>query len=249
MNHEQIYNLLISNAKTKNRSKAVGLERHHIIPISMGGDNSITNTVYLTTREHFIAHKLLVKITVNDIINHKKMIYAFWWMCKTRHQLHSNIVNSRTYEYAREQYSIHNPNKDPERKKRFIANRKAGLYKYDSKAMGKSLSRSLKAMSPEAMSKRIQNSMRTCDDTKRGQSISKGKSSILELHLKTGEIIVFATYDDVKAITGYAMWKIIYQIKRHSGILPNGNVVKYISRYTGNDSRLGKKTKKGKRLK
>ena len=97
MNHEQIYNLLISNAKTKNRSKAVGLERHHIIPISMGGDNSITNTVYLTTREHFIAHKLLVKITVNDIINHKKMIYAFWWMCKTRHQLHSNIVNSRTY--------------------------------------------------------------------------------------------------------------------------------------------------------
>ena len=38
-------------------------ERHHIIPKSIGGSNSSYNLVNLTAKEHFIAHRLLEKLT------------------------------------------------------------------------------------------------------------------------------------------------------------------------------------------
>jgi 5-methylcytosine-specific restriction endonuclease McrA len=38
-------------------------EKHHIIPRSLGGDDSISNVVKLTARAHFICHKLLVLMT------------------------------------------------------------------------------------------------------------------------------------------------------------------------------------------
>jgi len=39
------------------------IEKHHIIPKSMGGSDDATNIVHLTAREHFICHLLLVKMT------------------------------------------------------------------------------------------------------------------------------------------------------------------------------------------
>lgn len=41
-------------------------ERHHIIPKSLNGDNSVSNVVKLTVREHFICHILLTKITTGS---------------------------------------------------------------------------------------------------------------------------------------------------------------------------------------
>lgn len=38
-------------------------EEHHVIPTSLGGVDDRTNIVKLTGREHFICHKLLVKMT------------------------------------------------------------------------------------------------------------------------------------------------------------------------------------------
>jgi hypothetical protein len=38
------------------------MERHHVIPKCMGGSNREENLVYLTAKEHFIAHKLLVRV-------------------------------------------------------------------------------------------------------------------------------------------------------------------------------------------
>lgn len=49
-------------------------ERHHIIPKSLGGNNSTTNLVNLTAREHFICHWLLLKMTTG--INKQKMANA-----------------------------------------------------------------------------------------------------------------------------------------------------------------------------
>jgi hypothetical protein len=37
------------------------MERHHIVPRCLGGSNRKDNLVYLTAREHFLAHKLLVR--------------------------------------------------------------------------------------------------------------------------------------------------------------------------------------------
>ena len=244
MDYKKIYDQLIEKSRSLIKSTGTIVERHHVVPHSLGGTNDPSNIAILSTREHYVAHLLLVKITKDDPVAHKKMIYALWWMSKTRNNLNGCKVNSWAYAYAREQFIRSCPNKDPVKKARFIKNRKAGLYKYDDKKMGQTLSATLKSMSTEEMNTRIMNSFRKCDDVKRGQSIKRGKSSILQLEKQSGETVMFATYDDVVSITGYTMQKIQYHMKRHNGVLPNGNIVRYIQRYTGNDSRIGSKVKK-----
>ena len=73
-------------------------ERHHIIPKSLGGDNSEDNLIRLTARQHFIAHVLLIKAT-----NSPQMYYAVHLMACAPQQ--SNYLNSKEVELARELYS------------------------------------------------------------------------------------------------------------------------------------------------
>ena len=54
------YNSLIERAV--NRTLAGYTETHHIIPKSLGGQDSKENLVILTAREHFICHLLLTKM-------------------------------------------------------------------------------------------------------------------------------------------------------------------------------------------
>ena len=74
-------------------------EIHHIIPRSMGGSNKKENLVKLTPREHFICHKILVKITEGD--NRKKMSYALWRMCNGKHDF---LKISIRYDFARKSF-------------------------------------------------------------------------------------------------------------------------------------------------
>ena len=60
MNYTKHYNLLIERAKTRKLEEYV--ERHHIVPKCMGGNDSNDNLVELTPEEHYVAHQLLVKI-------------------------------------------------------------------------------------------------------------------------------------------------------------------------------------------
>ena len=61
MNCVRIYNSLMENSKQDR--KLVGYtEKHHILPVCMGGSNEDVNLVRLTAKEHFIAHWLLYKI-------------------------------------------------------------------------------------------------------------------------------------------------------------------------------------------
>lgn len=61
MNYQKHYELLIEKAKS--RAKPEGYtERHHIMPRSMGGSDDASNLVYLTAREHFVAHYLWAKV-------------------------------------------------------------------------------------------------------------------------------------------------------------------------------------------
>lgn len=41
-------------------------ERHHIIPVSLGGDDNLDNYALLTLREHKLAHILLARIWPNQ---------------------------------------------------------------------------------------------------------------------------------------------------------------------------------------
>ena len=53
------YNNITSRAKSK---PSTVVEKHHILPKSLGGSNDPTNLAWLTPREHYICHLLLVKI-------------------------------------------------------------------------------------------------------------------------------------------------------------------------------------------
>ena len=59
MDYIKIYNQIMDRAKGRTPDKNGYYETHHIIPKCMGGDNTKSNKVKLTYREHFIAHWLL----------------------------------------------------------------------------------------------------------------------------------------------------------------------------------------------
>ena len=52
----KIYCNLTERAKSRELPKETYIEKHHIIPRSLGGNNSKNNIVSLTAREHFICH-------------------------------------------------------------------------------------------------------------------------------------------------------------------------------------------------
>lgn len=88
-------------------------EKHHIIPKSLGGNDSKENIVVLTTREHFIAHLLLTKCTNGE--NKKKMNFALWNMvnrdngCRTT-SIQYSIIREQHSKFLREKFSgINNP--------------------------------------------------------------------------------------------------------------------------------------------
>lgn len=72
--YTSIYYSIITNAKSRINPKEVYTEKHHIIPKSLGGANSVENYVRLTAREHFICHWLLTKMTESQAKH--KMLYA-----------------------------------------------------------------------------------------------------------------------------------------------------------------------------
>lgn len=93
MNYEKIYQSL-----TRKRLRDLDAkEIHHIVPKSLGGDDSPENLVELTPREHFIAHRLLTKITVGK--DKTKMVFALWRMSNE-----GMVKNSRLYETIREEF-------------------------------------------------------------------------------------------------------------------------------------------------
>ena len=79
MNYQSIYNRLIETRKSRILIKDVYYEKHHILPKSMGGENSIDNLVHLTAREHFLAHWLLWRIHKTPCMSH-----SFFYMFITK---------------------------------------------------------------------------------------------------------------------------------------------------------------------
>lgn len=76
-------------------------ELHHIIPRSLGGTDEKDNLTYLTAREHFICHWLLVKMTEGAA--RSKMIYALQGMRAQNNsqQRYETQITSRVYEHYR----------------------------------------------------------------------------------------------------------------------------------------------------
>ncbi|QQM13967.1 homing endonuclease [Acinetobacter phage Morttis] len=92
MNYSRIYDQLISRAVSRNL-EGYG-EWHHILPRSLGGSDERENLVFLTPREHFIAHKLLYAINPTS----RSLQFAFAMMSHTRKNIK---VSSRDYELGK----------------------------------------------------------------------------------------------------------------------------------------------------
>jgi len=79
------------------------MEKHHIVPKSLGGNNSKSNLVHLTAREHFVCHMLLPKMTIGKAKS--KMIYAAHLMCMMKNSHQPRYINSHLYEAIKRHYS------------------------------------------------------------------------------------------------------------------------------------------------
>lgn len=80
----------------KNQSIEGYIEKHHILPRSMGGTNAKDNLISLTGRQHYLAHWMLWKAYGGS------MTRAFFMMSNVRK---NHYRNSKVYEKARKQYA------------------------------------------------------------------------------------------------------------------------------------------------
>lgn len=156
------YHELMQSRKTLKREGY--LEKHHIIPKSLGGPNIRSNLVWLTAREHFIAHLLLVKALPSPF--KRKMQFALLFLRgKGRgrgRQLYT--LTSRVYEFVKKQLSEANSGRQLSDLQRKVFTRKGckNTLEHNRKIgeahKGKVLS----------------------DETKRKMSISKGGDGLLK---------------------------------------------------------------------
>jgi len=110
MNYKKIYdNLMLSRIAIKEnrileKKNGKYYERHHIIPLSLGGNKSYSlksdNIVLLTAREHYLAHRMLWLIYRN-----REMGFAFHKMVFSNNHLQKRNFSSKEYEAAKLAFS------------------------------------------------------------------------------------------------------------------------------------------------
>jgi len=99
--YTRCYYRIIQRAQLRSLPASVYTEMHHIIPKSLGGNNSKQNLVKLTAKEHFICHLLLTKMTTDHA-----MVYAAWKMSNQVNEFQQRYkINSSTYEILRKKFS------------------------------------------------------------------------------------------------------------------------------------------------
>ena len=109
MNYQKIYMSIVNNAHADEinricrKKNGEYFEKHHIKPKSLGGDNSKANLVFLTPREHFICHALLMRF-LSGVELHK-MKWAFFRLCSCSRKNNPKAygyVNARIYEHFKQ---------------------------------------------------------------------------------------------------------------------------------------------------
>lgn len=96
------YVAIVSKRKTDNITTQC--ERHHIVPKSflkdLGQIDDPSNLVALTSREHFVCHRLLTKMFLGPL--KRKMCYAMHRLCFART---GKKLSSRKYDYFMRQHA------------------------------------------------------------------------------------------------------------------------------------------------
>ena len=92
MNYSACYNRIIDRARARQLNSQY--ELHHIVPKCLGGANTRSNLVRLTLKEHFVCHRLLVKMYQGQF--RQKMSFAYYRLCN-RHR----ITSGRAYQSSK----------------------------------------------------------------------------------------------------------------------------------------------------
>ena len=97
------YNQIIQRAQ--GRILEAPYERHHIRPRSLGGTDDRENIAFITPREHFICHWLLIKMTIGE--DHYKMLNALRMMRAENpgQKRYKTKITARVYESLKVEYS------------------------------------------------------------------------------------------------------------------------------------------------
>jgi len=103
--YTNVYNNIITRAKSRDLPKEIYKETHHIIPRCLGGSNSKDNLVELTAQEHRLCHLLLTKMTVSKE-HTRKMWYAVWMILRVENQDQKRSVSKgKFYELAKLEFT------------------------------------------------------------------------------------------------------------------------------------------------
>jgi|694.fasta_scaffold47273_3 hypothetical protein len=94
--YSKYYYNIVSEAKSRILGHDTYVEKHHIIPRSLGGTNDPENIVKLTAKEHLICHQLLIRMT--NGIQKSKMAFAAWRMVFSSNKHKRFKVTARVYE-------------------------------------------------------------------------------------------------------------------------------------------------------
>lgn len=132
------YDSIINRAR--GRILTTYTERHHVVPKSLGGTNAADNLVKLTAREHYICHKLLIRMT--EGAERQKMLWAMHMMLhNARANVHDRYKPSaRQYDLFRQEFaaSLKKPRQiTPEHRAAIVAAnraRKGGTWSEETRA-------------------------------------------------------------------------------------------------------------------
>lgn len=75
-------------------------EKHHIVPISLGGTRKKSNEIYVSARVHFLCHALLLRM-VSTPKAKRSMSFAFFTMKRSNGSARYDHINSKLYEVYR----------------------------------------------------------------------------------------------------------------------------------------------------
>lgn len=86
-----------ANEEVNRHTSYISLEKHHILPRSLGGEGTDENLVSLTPREHFLCHLLLTKMLEGEA--KAKMTYALMLMKSKSRWLDREATTKYSYKF------------------------------------------------------------------------------------------------------------------------------------------------------
>nr|ALO20951.1 putative HNH homing endonuclease [Microglena monadina] len=105
---ESAYELFINKCRNKKYPDGIFLQKHHIIPVHMGGKNDTSNLVLISTRDHAIAHWLLWKLNDSkfDQIAYRFIVSTF--TNEDKEKLHREINKIVVAKYKEQNRLFYN---------------------------------------------------------------------------------------------------------------------------------------------